>query len=333
MNIYTSDGLLVSRGADTDELTTAQGQQLISIYRLFLQLHHAGTGTMRIKDMLKPETTDAVSEHGGGGASGDKNADRRGGGAGRGGAGAANVNWSSIMPESTAYTSSIAAVSAGTPYPIFLLSSNAIPETHRLRGFASAVVPQQLHQHATTAGTVATTCTKNNNRSANGCEEISLRWSLLTKQLPPCPTVAVVSSAAGSTTGASAGTPASMAATVNTTAATTTTAETAAGVPVERTDVAGVPRSSMPNAKSAGNVASAAASLARIAAPTLCAYPSGWTAAQLQVHTTKQVMVCTSTEVSLDSDGSAEDGNAPLLFCCSAQRTSGSSPSSRSAYA
>ncbi|TPP53127.1 hypothetical protein CGC20_30115 [Leishmania donovani] len=315
MNVYTSDGLLVSRGADSGGLSTEQGQQLISIYRLFLQLHHAGTGAMRIKDMIKPETTDAVSEHGSGGAGGDKNADRRGGGAGRGGSGAVNATWSAIMPsmpENTAYTSSIAVVSTGTPYPMFLLSSNAIPETHRLRG-------------------------------ANGCEEIALRWSLLTKQPPSCPTAAAAAgSAVGAATGASAGTPASMTATVNATKATVMTAETAADVPVDRTGFPGARNFSMSSTKSAGhlpgasqrdrmagewsnagNVAPAATTPARTAALAPCAYPSGWTAAELQVHTTKQMMVCTATELSLDLDGGAEDGNAPLLFCCSTLPISG----------
>lgn len=345
MNVYTSDGLLVSRGADSGGLSTEQGQQLISIYRLFLQLHHAGTGAMRIKDMIKPETTDAVSEHGNGGAGGDKNADRRGGGAGRGGSGAVNANWSAIMPsmpENTAYTSSIAVASTGTPYPMFLLSSNAIPETHRLRGFASAVAPQQQH-HAAAAGTAATASTKNNNRSANGCEEIALRWSLLIKQPPACPTAAAAAgSAAGAATGAFAGTPASMTATVNATTATVVTAEAAADTPMDRTGFAGARNFSMPNTKSAGhppgasprdrvagewsnavNVGPAAASPARTAALAPCAHPSGWTAAELQVHTTKQMMVCTATELSLDLDGGAEDGNAPLLFCCSTLPISG----------
>ncbi|CBZ25063.1 conserved hypothetical protein [Leishmania mexicana MHOM/GT/2001/U1103] len=347
MKVYTSDGLLVSRDADTGGLSTEQGQQLISIYRLFLQLHHAGTGTMRIKDMIKPETTDAVGEHGSGGAGGDKNADRRGGGAGRGGSGAANTNWSSVMPpmpENTAYTSSIAVVSTGTPYPMFLLSSNAIPETHRLRGFASAVAPQQ-QQHAASAGTAATASRKNNNRSANGCEEIAVRWSLLAKQPPSFPVAAAAGSAPGAATGASAGTPDSITATVNATTAIVMTADTGADVPGDRTGCAGARTFSMSNTKSAGhlpgapqrdrvagewsnagNVApasSADASPAHTAALAPCAHPSGWTAAELQVHTTKQVMMCTASELSLDLDGGAEDGNAPLLFCCSTLPISG----------
>ncbi|KAG5504565.1 hypothetical protein JIQ42_06401 [Leishmania sp. Namibia] len=327
MNVYTSDGLLVRRGAETGGLLAEQGQQLISIYRLFLQMHHAGTGTMRIKDMLQPEATDAAGEHGSGGAGGDKNTDRRGGGAGRGASGAANVNWNSVMPsmpENTAYTSSIAVVSAGTPYPMFLLSSNAIPETHRLRGFASAAAPQQSQkQHA--AGTASTAATKNNNRSANGCEEIAVRWSLLTKQVPPCPTASMANAAAGAVTGSPAGASTSMAAAMSTTSGKDKTAPIGTDVSAGRAHV--IREHSFPvlsTASGAGvpSVGSAAASTARTAVVAPCAYPSGWTAAELQVHTTKQVMVCTATELSFDLTGGAEDGNSPLLFCCSTQPAS-----------
>ncbi|KAG5483004.1 hypothetical protein LSCM4_07214 [Leishmania orientalis] len=327
MNVYTSDGLLVRGGAETGGLLAEQGQQLISIYRLFLQLHHAGTGTMRIKDMLKPEATDAAGEHGSGGAGGGKNTDRRGGGAGRGASGAANANWNSVVPstpENTAYTSSIAVVSAGIPYPMFLLSSNAIPETHRLRGFASAAVPQQSQkQHA--SGTASTAATKNNNRSANGCEEIAVRWSLLTKQVPLCPTASKANAAAGAVTGSPAGAPSSMAAAVSTTSGKDVTAPIGTGVSVDRAHV--IREHSFPvlsTASGAGvpSVGSAAASTARNSVVAPCAYPSGWTAAELQVHTTKQVMVCTATELSFDLTEGVEDGNSPLLFCCSTQPAS-----------
>ncbi|XQJ25907.1 hypothetical protein NXY56_001852 [Leishmania guyanensis] len=315
MNLYTSDGLLVSGGTDTGGLSVEQGQRLLSIYRLFLQLHHAGTGAMRIKDMLKPGMTDSVSEHGSAGGGGDKNADRRGG------YGTVNPNWGSIapsMPESPAYTGSIAVVSSGTPYPIFLLSSNALPQTHRLRGFASAAAPQQ-HQAATAA-------TKNNNRSANGCEEIALRWGLLTKQNPSCSAATAGASAAvGAVTGAPANALTSTTGSVDVTAATEMTAEIGPDSPVDKRGAAGAHHISMANTTSpcsATPAASAAAPPARTSALALSAYPSGWTAAELQVHTTKQVMVCTATELSLDLDEGVEDGNAPLLFCCSVQPTS-----------
>ncbi|KAG5482826.1 hypothetical protein LSCM1_06857 [Leishmania martiniquensis] len=320
MNVYTSDGLLVRGATETGALSAWQGQQLISIYRLFLQLHHAGTGTMRIKDMMKPEATDVAGEHGGGGAGGDRNADRRGGGAGRGASGAVNANWNSLLPsmlETTAYTSSIAVVSAGTPYPMFLLSSNAIPETHRLRGFASAAgAPQQQQQH--TAATTA--ATKNKNRSANGCEEIAVRWSLLVKQRSPCPSAAVASAAAGAATASPAGAPTSVTTKVSATAAKDAKTQVGEDTAVGRVCVMSERPFSMPSMASADDVSSvapAATTTARTAAVAPCAHPFGWTAAELQVHTTKQVMVCTATELPLDLSGGAEDGNSPLLFCCS----------------
>ncbi|KAG5509075.1 hypothetical protein JKF63_06083 [Porcisia hertigi] len=326
MNVYTSDGLLVSGGVDPGSLSAEKGQQLISIYRLFLQLHHAGTSTMRIKDMIRAETPDGAGEQGSG-VGGDKSADRRGGGAGRGGAGSASVNWNSMIPptpETTAYTSSIAAVSTGIPYPMFLLSSNAIPETHRLRGFTSAMAVQQ--QAAAVGNSVTTVATKNNNRSANGCEEIALRWSLLTQQTPCSANLATASAASVAGSGVTAAsavvTPTSMATLAKATAYTETTPDIGTRIPSDRTDVVDASQVSVSNTAKPGSAPSTdavAVSPACLSAPSLCAYSSGWTAAELQVHSTKQVMVCTATELLLDLAGDGEDGNAPLLFCCTTQ--------------
>lgn len=278
MNVYTSDGLLVSRtaedGSEDTGLTAEQGQQLISVYRLFLRLHHAGTSVMRLKDMIRPDPNS------GGGSGGND---------GSGG--------------TATYANSVALLSPDTPYQMFLLSSNALPETHRLRGFPTA---------APSAAQVAAT-PKNNNRCANGCEEIPLRWGLLSKQAPPpnsplspghnANTPAVATPAAGGAAGNGLAMPAAAAAAAL--AGSRDGADSPAGVSTSSTASGVLPPQPMQP----------------VAAPPSGphAYPSGWMPAELQVHTTKQVMSCTAAEVSLDVDGGAEDGHAPLLFLCSTQ--------------
>ena len=316
MNLYTSDALLVEQiaGADTEVLAVEQGQQLISVYRLFLQLHHAGSGTMRIKDMLKPESAEAAA----GEISGDKGADRRSS-ASRGTA-TLTSNWGSqpSMPEAaSAYSSNIAAVSTGTPYPMFLLSSNAIPATHRLRGFASG-------RSLPSAGVL----TKNNNRSCNGCEEIPLRWSLLTKQALTTTTNTTAApvvqekklEGAESGPGATASAPS--------TATSTTTKNSTAGVGEsasrDTAQLGGGGQGSVGGGADGVVTTGASATVAAVApshaaSPALRAFASGWCAAELQVHTTRRVLICTATEMSLDEADFVEDGNTPLVFCCSVQ--------------
>ncbi|KPA73332.1 hypothetical protein ABB37_10021 [Leptomonas pyrrhocoris] len=293
MNVYTSDGLLVQQisSADAQALAPEQGQQLISIYRLFLQLHHAGSGAMRIKDMLKPDAADSPGESGV-----DKAADRRANTA----RGAAPHNWSSMPEAASAYSGSIAAISSGMPYPMFLLSSNAIPEMHRLRGFPAGRPP------ASTAGVLL--C-KNNNRSCNGCEEIPLRWSLLTKQQQQqqqsTAGYGLASTGVSSNGGVDAlhekserSPPRGSGAAADgvsgvTASARTTNAEAAGGDGVHGGATEGHTRS----------------------------FASGWSAAELQVHTTHRMLICVATELPLEVDNVVEDGNSPLVFCCSVLST------------
>ncbi|KPI84865.1 hypothetical protein ABL78_6093 [Leptomonas seymouri] len=307
MNTYTSDGLLVEQtaGADSQVLPPEQGQQLITIYRLFLQVHHAGNGSMRIKDMLKPDAMDSAGD-----SSADKTADRRTN-ATRGAI--LNSNWSSMpsMPEAaSAYSSSIAAVSTGTPYPLFLLSSNAIPETHRLRGFPSGRPP------VSTAGVPL----KSNNRSCNGCEEIPLRWSLLTKQTPAtaghgrATVEAPLNSGAPAVQDKSEGSPQRGPGDGgNSSPSVTASVQSTTGVAGGDGTRLGAPEGNTRSLASAATATAAAAS----SAPR--AFASGWSAAELQVHTTHRVLVCTATELPQGADDAVEDGSTPLIFCCCVQ--------------
>ncbi|KAK7196540.1 hypothetical protein NESM_000591900 [Novymonas esmeraldas] len=323
MNVYTSDGLLVSEGVDGGTLSAEHGQQLIAIYRLFLQLHHAGTGAMRIKDMIKPDAVDGGGEPGSGSGSGAGG----GGGSGSGGPGERGDRRSSALaPEAAAtYTTAIPAISAGTPYPTYLLSSRAIPATHRLRGFPSATTTNN------TATMSAANNNNNNNRSANGCEELAVRWSLLTKPPPTSPTSSSsVAAAAAAAAAVAAGKSGSGGALGSTATASVKGPAVAPGL-LDDDESAGATAAG--GVRSATNTtttttttttAMAAAAAAAHGPPppprAPCAYPSGWTAAELQVHTTRRVMVCTATEVPLDGrDHGVEDGSTPLLFCCSTQ--------------
>lgn len=287
MNIYTSDGLLVEQVGSAASATAAalaphHGQQLISIYRLFLQLHHAGNGDMRLKDMLKPEAADTGAEGGPEALTAGGGGDRRSAG-GRNVGGGLNHNWSSMpsMPEAaSAYASTAAAISTGTPYPMFLLSANAIAETHRLRGFPDASAGHRAS---------AVTESKNNNRSANGCEEIPVRWSLLAKQ----PLSAYNTGTAATTATTSAG---------------------AANAPHSRSADGATGRGE--EEATAGVEGDAHGSAAT--SPATRAFASGWVAAELQVQTTRHVLTCTATEMSLAGEESrgGDDGDVPLVFCC-----------------
>jgi hypothetical protein len=336
MNVYTSDGLLVEQraGADARTLAAEHGQQLISVYRLFLQLHHAGSGAMRMKDMLRHDAGDTSTAESSNGA--DKTTERRANNSSRGAAAAAltsNRRSLPLMPDSAStYSSSIAAVSAGTPYPMFLLSSNAIPETHRLRGFPFARTP------STTPGVLS----KNNNRCCNGCEEIPLRWGLLTKLTTTTATITAAAAAAsggygmgsaavvslhdkadgGSQRGSGDGTEGG--------STTISAAATAAAQATATTEVSGdangapfMDRKCSPDAASVSPSAAAAGAGAAATVSAVSSLPrvfaSGWSAAELQVHTTHRALICTATELPLGVDGTVEDGNVPLVFCCSVQ--------------
>lgn len=352
MNVYTSDGLLVEQTASPDAtpLAVEQGRQLISIYRLFLQLHHASSGAMGIKDMLKPDAGDTTGNTNNSNnninsmnsnTAPDKATDRRAGNNRIGGVNNSNAlngggNWGSMpaMPEAvSAYSSSIAAISAGTPYPIFLLSSNAIPETHRLRGFPSGrpvVLPGVT--------------TKNNNRSCNGCEEIPLRWSLLSKQ-SPTPIGGVPESAEGNTQRGGMGGGGGAHSNGGQTAELSDTASLNAGsggaaMHGSGADTAqglagrsGLEAATRPSANAvvaahgatatehSTNMSTAVTTAAAVSAlpPVSRVFASGWCAAELQVHTTHRVLICTATELALDAGDVVEDGNAPLVFCCAVQ--------------
>lgn len=325
MNTYTSDGLLLS--AASSNLTASQGQRLISIYRLFLQLHAVGQGGMRIKEMMKPDSTTSpegsdtitntiTTAAAATGLDPRQPPNRRG----RGGdwPAAAAPAMTVLMPAYT--TTGTTAAHGNSPYPIFLLSSNAIPPTPRLRGFAAvstiapgtATAAAQIASAAFAAsptflnaaakadtrrrGTTSAAMEDNNNRSANGCDEIPLRWGLLMRSATH--RVAAAMPAGGAAGGG---------------------------------DTAG------------DNIES---ELTPVASLQLHSFASGWAAAELQVSTSTTVYCCAPTELphlgilspphaegrrndenataATPSTAAARAGATPIIFCCTASPTTAS---------